>query len=98
MKKIREEIARSHQTVNNDPFHYSDNENVKVEMYANDMGQWSVQVHCVPDPRFSTPLRKFPDEASAEHFARQECNKIVRKFINEGLVRQLVRTILLEMH
>ena len=44
MRKINEEIARSRQTVDNDPIQYDDNENVKVDMYANDQGTWSVEV------------------------------------------------------
>ena len=80
---IKEEIARSHQTINNDPFQYDDNENVKVEMYANDKGTWSVKVDCTSNPSLSHPLRKFPDEASANHYARQACDRIIRQTMNE---------------
>ena len=98
MKTIREEIARSHQTVDNDPVQYDDNENVKVEMYANDMGTWSVKVDCVSDPSLSHPLQKFPDEGSAHHYARQACDRIIRQTMNknENLIRQMVRSILIE--
>ena len=94
MKSIREEIARSHQTVNNDPVQYDDNENVKVEMYGNDEGTWSVKVDCVSNPSLSHPLRKFPDEHSANHYARQACDRIIRQTMNE--IRLLIRSILLE--
>ena len=42
MKRLHEEIARSHQTVDNDPIQYDEHENVDVEMYGNDEGMWSV--------------------------------------------------------
>ena len=96
MRKIREEIARSHQTIDNDPFQYDDNENVKVEMYANDDGQWSVKVDCKTDPSLSYPLKKFPDEGSANHWARQCCDRIIRVTMNESLIRRMVRNILIE--
>jgi hypothetical protein len=84
MRSIREEIARSHQTVDNDPFQYDDNDNVKVEKYANDIGTWSVKVDCTTDPSLSFPLKKFPDEGSADHYARQCCDRIIRKTMNES--------------
>ena len=96
MQKINEEIARSRQTVDNDPFQYDDNENVKVEMYANDDGQWSVKVDCTTDPSLSYPLQKFPDEGSANHWARQCCDRIRRVTLNENIIRKIVRYILLE--
>jgi len=96
MKNLREEIARSHQTVDNDPVQYDDNENVKVEMYANDDGKWSVKVDCTTNPALSYPLQKFPDEGSANHWARQCCDRIVRATMNENLIRRLVRSILTE--
>ena len=37
MRRLSEEIARSHQTVDNDPIQYDEHEEVDVEMYANDM-------------------------------------------------------------
>ena len=95
MRNLREEIARSHQTVDNDPVAYDDNENVKVEMYANDEGTWSVKVDCVTNSSLSHPLQKFPDEGSAHHYARQACDQIIRKTMNENL-RKLVRKIILE--
>lgn len=96
MRSIKEEIARSRHTVDNDPIQYDENENVKVEMYANDMGTWSVKVDCKSDPSLSHPLQKFPDEASANHYARQCCDRIIRQTMNENLIRQLVRSIIVE--
>ena len=71
MNRLNEEIARSQQTVNNDPMQYHEHEDVDVELYANDMGMWSVKVSCISDPSLSFPIQKFPDEASANHYARQ---------------------------
>ena len=96
MKRLREEIARSHQTVDNDPIQYDEHENVDVEMYGNDEGMWSVKVTCTDNPAYSCPLRKFPDEASAQFYARQCSDTIVRKTMNENLIRTMVRNILLE--
>ena len=91
---IKEEIARSRQTVDNDPFQYDEHEEVDVEMYANDAGTWSVKVSCTSDTSLSFPLQKFPDEASANHHARQCADRIIRKKMNE--VRSLIRAIILE--
>ena len=96
MKNLKEEIGRSHHTVDNDPYQYDDNENVNVEMYANDEGTWSVKVTCVSDPSLSYPLQRFPDEASAEHHARQCCDRIIRHTMNEEKLRLLIRNILIE--
>ncbi len=81
---LREEIARSHQTVDNDPIQYDDHEEVNVEMYGNDEGQWSVKVDCTSDPSLSFPMQKFPDQASADHYARQCSDRIIRKKMNES--------------
>ena len=94
MRRLREEIARSHQTVDNDPIQYDEHEEVDVEMYANDSGLWTVKVTCTSDPSLSFPSKSFPDEYSANFYARQCADQIVRKKMNE--VRRLVRKILLE--
>ena len=91
---INEEIARSRQTVDNDPIQYDEHEDVHVEMYANDMGTWSVKVSCTSNPSLSFPMRKFPDEYSANHYARSCAEQIIRKTMNE--CRKLIRLILLE--
>ena len=96
MRRISEEIARSQQTVDNDPMQYHEHEDVDVELYANDMGMWSVKVSCVSDPSLSFPMQKFPDEASAHHHARQCADRIIRKRMNE--VRRLIRTLILDSH
>ena len=65
--RIKEEIARSHQTPDTDPIQWDDHEDLDVQYYGNDDGQWSVQVNSVK-PGFehlSGNLRKFPDEESA---------------------------------
>ena len=96
MIRLTEEIARSQQTVDNDPMQYHEHEDVDVEMYANDMGMWSVKVSCTSDPSLSFPMQKFPDEASAQHHARQCADRIIRKRMNE--MRRLIRTLILEAH
>jgi len=93
--RLREEIARSHQTVDNDPIQYDEHEEVDVEMYANDVGTWSVKVSCTSDPSLSFPMQKFPDEYSANHYARQCADQIIRKKINE--VRFLIRKLIIEL-
>lgn len=90
---LREEIARSHQTVDNDPVQYDEHPEVNVEMYANDRGKWSVKVTCTSDPSMDFPMRTFDLEAEAEHYARDCADRIIRSKLNE--VRRLVRQILL---
>ena len=94
MKRIKEEIARSRQTLDNDPVQFDEHPDVDVETYANDTGTWSVKVSCTSDPTLSFPLQKFPDEASANHYARQCCDRIIRKRMNE--VRRIIRSIILD--
>ena len=95
MRHLTEEIARSHQTVNNDPIQYDEHEDVDVEMYGNDEGFWSVKVSCPNDPTLNFPMQKFPDEFSAKHYARQCSDKIVRARMNE--VRSLISALILEV-
>lgn len=83
MRKLREEIARSHQTVDNDPFHYSDHDDVKVEMYANDRGKWTVRVDCLSNPSLSCATQAFDMEAEAESYARSCSDRIMRHTMNE---------------
>ena len=80
--------------MDNDPVQYHEHEEVDVEMYANDSGTWSVKVSCTSDPSLSFPMQKFPDQGSADHYARQCCDRIIRKKMNE--IRMLVRNILIE--
>ena len=94
MMKLREEIARSRQTVDNDPIQFDEHEEVDVETYANDEGSWSVKVSCTSDPSLSFPMQKFPDEASANHYARQCADRIIRTKMNE--VRTVIRSIIIE--
>jgi len=82
--EINEEIARSHQTVDNDPIQYDEYPEVDVEMYANDVGTWSVKVTCTTNPNLSFPMQKFPDEYSANHYARSCADQIIRKTMNEN--------------
>ena len=96
MRSLREEIARSHQTPDTDPIQYDDHKNVNVEFHANDAGGWSVEVECISDPQLSSGLKRFPDEPSATHFARQQVDRIVRATMNENL-RILIRSLILEM-
>ena len=82
-RRINEEIARSHQTVDNDPFHYSDHDDVKVEMYANDRGKWTVRVDCLSNPSLNCPTQAFDMEAEAESYARSCSDRIMRHTMNE---------------
>ncbi len=95
---LKEEIARSHQTVDNDPIQYDEHEDVDVEMYANDAGQWSVKVSCVADPSLSFPMQKFPDEYSAQHYARQCADRIIRKRMNEGTLMKKKYSLVEQMY
>ena len=82
-KFINEEIARSRQTTDNDPFHYSDHDDVKVEMHANDRGKWTVRVDCLSNPSLSCATQAFDMEAEAESYARSCSDRIMRHTMNE---------------
>ncbi len=94
MQNIREEIARSRQTVNNDPYQMEDHPELDVKMYADTSGSWVVEVICLTDDRLSVPAQTFPDQASADFHARQCADRIIRKRMNE--VRRLIRSLILE--
>ena len=93
---IKEEIGRNLHSPDTDPIQWDHHEDLDVQFYGNDEGTWSVQVKCVKPgyEHLSTDLHRFPDEASAEHFAKQQGDRIVRTTMNE--VRQLIRAIILE--
>jgi len=95
-RSIKEEIGRSHHTYDNDPVQYDEHPDVDVEVYANDEGMWSAKVTCTADSSLSAPMRKFPDEYSANHYIRTACEDIARKRMNETLIRKLIRKILVK--
>lgn len=99
MSKLREEIGRNYSTIDldfNKPYSMMDNTDVDVNMFAMDNGKWSAEVKCISNPKLSTHMRIFNDEASANHWARMQVDRITRKTMNENKIRSLVRTILKE--
>lgn len=93
---LREEIGRSHHTVNNDPYQQEDHPEVDVKMYADTSGGWVVEVICLTDDSLSVPPQTFQDQASADFHARTAVDRIVRKRMNE--VRRLIRSLILEQY
>ena len=81
---VREEIGRNYHTADTDPYTWKDYSDVKIETHPRTTSdQWSAQVTCISDPSLSSDERSFPDEQSAEHWARMEAEKIFRKTINK---------------
>ena len=93
---LREEIGRSHHTVNNDPYQLEDHPEVDVKMYADTSGGWVVEVNCLSDNTLSVPAQTFEDQASADFHARTSVERIVRMRMNE--VRRLIRILILEQY
>lgn len=93
---IKEAIGRSHKEIDNGSVEYDEHPDVDVEIYANDENMWSVKVTCTADDSLSAPMRKFPDEYSANHYAKLACQNIANKRMNENKVRLAIRSLLLE--
>ena len=96
---IFEEIGRNYHTVDTDPYTWEDYSNIESEVYANDLGSFSAKVTCLSDDNLSTPLRNFPDEASASFWAQQQTDRIMRRTINEvRVLRNLIKELILRIN
>lgn len=99
MSNIHEEIGRNYSTADlgyNKPYSMMDNTDIDVNLFAMNDGKWSAEVKCISNPRLSTNLRVFNDEASASHWTRMQVDKITRKTMNETLLRRAVRSVIKE--
>ena len=98
-KNIQEEIARNYSTrglYNDKPYDMLNNTNLDVEVYSLSDGRWSAQVKCLSRPELSTPVKIFPDQTTADFWARKTADQITRKTMNESLLRRIIRNMLLE--
>ncbi len=102
---IKEEIGRNYHTLDTDPYTWKDYSDVDVQTYVNaEDGTYSAKVNCISDPGLSTNERKFEDEASAQHWARQQAERIFRRTLNkpreqeemfsENILRAVIRELL----
>ena len=96
---IKEEIGRSYHSPNTDPIQWDHHKDLDVQYYGNDEGTWSVQINCIKPgyEHLSTNMHKFPDESSADHFARQQGDRIIRGIMNEKRLRNVVKNTILEV-
>ena len=96
MKKIKEEIGRNYQTLDNGPisFDYDDNIDVETHPMINDSG-WEVKITCSSHPQYSSPVRIFSDEAMANHYAKAQVSAIKNKIVNEAKLRLYIRGLIL---
>jgi len=95
MKKIKEEIGRNYHTLDTDPYTWKDYSDVAVETYANaEDSTWSAKVNCISNPKLSSPERRFSDEQSANHWARMQAERIMRKTLNE--FRNIIKEIIIK--
>ncbi len=98
-KSIREEIARNYSTrglYNDKPYDMLNNTNLDVEVYSLSDGRWSAQVKCLSNPELTTPVKIFPDQSTADFWARKTADVITRKTMNESIIRHMIRNILIE--
>jgi len=97
---MNEAIGRNRHTVNNDPYSWKDNPDIKVETYANSDGTWSSQVKSRVNNTLSTNLRTFPDEESASFWARKQADIIIRKttLTVENKLREVIRSLIKEIY
>ena len=96
MKKIKEEIGRNYQTLDNGPisFDYDDNIDVETHPMINDSG-WEVKITCSSHPQYSAPMRVFNDEVMANHYAKAQVSAIKNKIVNEAKLRLYIRGLIL---
>jgi hypothetical protein len=77
--RLKEIGGRDFKTINNDPFSYSDHPGIDVEIFPVDVGEaYAVQITVHADDHLSTPLRNFPSESEADHFARSYVEYVLR--------------------
>ncbi len=70
-KPIKEELGRNQFTKEKDPYqYYQTTDYLEVEIYPVESG-YEAQVIVYDDDDLSSPIRKFTNEAEAQHFARQ---------------------------
>ena len=96
--KLAEEIVRNYNTLHtyhNDPYSWEDNTDIDANVYINQTGSWSAEVKSKSNPSLSTKLHTFADQYSADHWVRQNVDRITRATINEIALRQKIRNILL---
>ena len=96
MRKIKEEIGRNYQTLDNGPiaFDYDSNIDVETHPLINDSG-WEVKIKCLSHPEYSLPTHVFPDEAMAHHYAKTQVSAIKNKIVNEARLRLYIRGLIL---
>ena len=96
MKKIKEEIGRNYQTLDNGPISFDYDTNIDVETHPliNDSG-WEVKITCSSHPEYSVPTQVFPDEAMAHHYAKAQVSAIKTKIVNESRLRMYIRSLIL---
>jgi hypothetical protein len=76
--RLKELGGRDFKTINNDPFSYSQHPGIDVEIYPVDRDAYAVQITVHKDDHLSTPLRNFPSEPEANHFARSYVEYVLR--------------------
>jgi len=85
-KLIREEIGRSFSTHADGPIPYwkTISDDIQVTIMPIEAGtKYACEIEVVANPKLSSPLRYFPTEAEAQHFAREYTEKIKRHLMNE---------------
>ena len=76
---IREEIGRNFQTMNNDPFSFTDFEDIDISIYPTELGDaYYVEIETT-DKQISLPIRSFPTEPEAKHYARNKSEELRRR-------------------
>ena len=81
-KIIREEIGRNYRTLNNDPFTWKDYKDIETSIYANQKGGFDAEVKCEKRPDLNTGIQSFPDEATADHWARMHAERMMRMMLS----------------
>ncbi len=70
-KYVKEELGRNQFTKEKDPYqYYQTTDYLEVEIYPVEAG-YEARVIVHDDEDLSSPIRKFTNEAEAQHFARQ---------------------------
>jgi len=83
---IREEIGRSFSTNADGPIPYWKTiaDDVQVTVIPIEQGsKYACEIEVPSNPKLSSPLRYFPNEEEAQHFARQYTEKIKSILTNE---------------
>ena len=79
--------GKNYHTVNTDPYTWENYEGLSYDLSAEGDGSYYASVQVLDHPELSTPVRSFPDEASAEFWVRDTYEKLNRFLMSKSSIQ-----------